>query len=237
MEPAASVRPTASAGAPTAKCHKPSVPNANTRVPTVRRGRAAGSDSVRIRATATPASTTGSASDAVPNMARKACRIPSPTGPPAAHHIAAAVTTASATRPSASPSRRCAGSSPRAPPNALTSPPAPRASKGHTPGRLAPRVRRWPLRGLLGPSLETARWTGRCAVDRERDLLAALLRRKPCDRRFIVFVVFPPAACHAAWSWSPGRRSRQPRHAGAHHGHVSRWRPSCSWWSAAWSLP
>ena len=128
MNPPACWRAAGSVGAPDHRCQSPSTGRQISVVPSTSRGRVSGCGSVRIRTTATAAMSSGSRTTAPPTSVRSTESIQAPTGRAASNQDAAAITTASASKPSASPSRRWPGSMSRARPTERAVDPAPRAT-------------------------------------------------------------------------------------------------------------
>lgn len=128
MKPAACRRASGSWGPPDQMCHRPSTGNAIITEPRIRRGRASRSGSVRISTTATTPRMSGTSTTAPPITVRTAISTQPPTGRAASNHELAATITATPSRASAMPSRRCPGSSSRARPTERAVEPAPLAS-------------------------------------------------------------------------------------------------------------
>ena len=82
----------------------------NATPPNVRRARCSWSSRVRISTTAALTSSTGRISPGLPNRSRTTVLTKEPTGPPAPNQEPTAQIRPTAIRPSATPSRRCAGS-------------------------------------------------------------------------------------------------------------------------------
>ncbi len=131
MNPPACRRATGSAGDPDHRCHRPNTGRQIIAVPSTSRGRASWCGSVRIRIIAAAAISRGSRITAPPTIVRRPESIHAPTGRAASNQDAAAITTASPSRPSASPSRRWPGSMSRARPTERAVDPAPRATTSH----------------------------------------------------------------------------------------------------------
>ena len=125
--PPARWRPGGSAGDPDHRCHRPSTGRHTIAAPSTSRGRPSGCGSVRISSTATAAISRGSRTTAPPTKVRKPESSQAPAGRAASNQDAAAITTASASKPSAMPSRRWPGSISRARPTERAVEPAPRA--------------------------------------------------------------------------------------------------------------
>ena len=140
MNPAACARPPGLSGEPAHRCHRPSTGSATIVAPRTSRGLASGFGSVRISSTATAAVTTGSTTTAEPMKIRNTESIHAPTGRAASNQELAAMTTASARKASASPSRRWPGSMSRARPTDRAVPPVPLASISHVARTARPQV-------------------------------------------------------------------------------------------------
>ena len=140
MNPAARRRDSGSSGEPDHRWRRPRTDSAIRLAPRINLGRASGLGWVRISTTAIAALTTGSARTAEPMNARNTASTHAPTGRAASNHELAATTTATPSKTSAIPSRRCPGSMSRARPIDRAAPPVPFAAISQVARMARPQV-------------------------------------------------------------------------------------------------